>query len=215
MPVVINSGDIYFVKVYCSAGDQLAVNTLHYSMTDKVGTVTDVDFLNHWVGMAAWPIAWKALLSDDATFRGTQVGRIFPKPPTRPNHTITGAGVGTVVGEILPRQVSGIISHQTDFAGPRYRGRVYVPFPSEASSEAVLGTPVAAYVTALDTLGAILQATQAITPGGANSINAHPVILHRDAEPPEVSFIVESFGREKWATQRRRGSYGSPNEIPF
>jgi len=214
MAVPIANGDIYAVRVFCHATDQTSVNTIHYVLTGLVGgPVNDVDFLNTFIGMAAWPTGWKALLSDDAQYRGTQMGRIFPKPPTRPNHTIVGAGNGSVVGEILPRQVSGIISFQTDLAGPKYRGRLYIPFPSEASSDPALGTPSAAYVTALDSLAAIIATPLVIAPGGGASINAFPIVYHKDNNT--YNLIVEGFGREKWATQRRRGSYGQPNIAPF
>lgn len=215
MANIVQNGDFYWVKAWFQAGEQVAVNTIWYRIADMAGIITDVDLLNHIIGVAAWPTAWKALLSDDAIYRGFQMGRAYPKPPTRPNHTIVGAGSGSVVGEILPRQVSGIISFQTDFAGPKFRGRLYIPFPSEASSEAVLGTPVASYVTALDTLAALLVAGFAVAPGGGNSCTMAHVIYHRDNEPPTYDLVREGFGREKWATQKRRGSYGQPNVAPF
>jgi hypothetical protein len=119
--------------------------------------------------------------------------------------------VGTAAGNPIPNQVSGIITKTTAFAGRANRGRTYVPFPAASFNLAPNDTPTAAYVALLDALGIVLFAPMALTLG-ADTVNVTPVLFHRRTgfNTPITNFR----SRQLWATQRRRGNYGTANTLP-
>ena len=70
--------------------------------------------------------------------------------------------VGTATGDVLPHQTQGLVKFSTAsvFNGRRLRGRLFVPGPVESANGAT-GSPSSAYVTALNTAGALLLAAGA------------------------------------------------------
>lgn len=111
----------------------------------------------------------------------------------------------------MPRQASGIITTLTTLAGRANRGRKYVPFPSE-DANTVDAIPGAAYITALDGYAGSLIPSASFTIGAVNEV-WNPIIL-RVGAPATSPNIQEWKSRLRWATQRRRGSYGTPNLPP-
>jgi len=158
------------------------------------------------------PALYKALLASDAVYVGLQVNRIFPLPVTIADQNVTGGGAGTAAGDILPRQVSGIITKRTAFSGKKYRGRIYLPFPAEGDNDPVIGSPVAGYTTRLDTFKASLFGNWTISSGGNGAVMV-PIVWHADTSTYDD--VVGSTSRPFWATQKRRGSYGEPNPFPL
>lgn len=156
---------------------------------------------------------YKALLSAGASFWGVSARRVWPRPLTAIAWDTTNQGAGLVVGDILPRQSSGLISFATNLAGPSYRGRAYAPFPSEASNDPG-GVPSAAYIGALQNLANVLVGVMVVN--GPNGAQLSPILWHRGA-PAQPSFtaVTSTTVRSKWATQRRRGDFGRLNPPPF
>jgi hypothetical protein len=78
-----------------------------------------------------------------------------------------------------------------------------------------LGVPTDAYVTLLDALANGILAIVAIgafpTPG-FNIIPARLVI--KGASTPPIT-VTGQVSKKRWATQRKRGSFGKANSIPF
>lgn len=209
--VLIN--EIYEVRYWAIHLDQAAVFRRHYRVTTAENLSQPqgdlaVHFDSNHVGFI------KALLATSATYRGVQVQRIWPLPRTFPSVVTASAGAGTgAVGDPLPRQTSGIITLNTEFAGRAFRGRIYLPFPSEGAND-VDGTPTAAYLTSLQAFATDLATTESIADAGANLVVLTPVIYHF-LQPGTSHTVTAGVARDKWATQRRRGAYGNPNSSPI
>lgn len=221
------TGNILISRVWCHTADQAAVNVRYWRVDSHTGNGGNLAQLAALLN-AALDDDYKGLLSVGATYRGVQVQRVWPTPPTVAESNVTTAGVGLVAGDMQPKQVSGLITFTTGLAGRKYRGRLYVPFPGEASN-AVLGVPVAAYVTGLTNLGSLYTASY--SPGaGADTSFVQPIIPTRvlragtggtTGKPPIYDLnggynrVIASFARPFWATQRRRGDYGRKNVVPI
>jgi len=203
-------GDIIRVRIACYTANQQGINVVHFRVSNVAGTaVTDAAVaaaLN-----TVYAPRYKACLSEQARYRGVSVQRIKPLPATFPQIVTSSDGVGTVTGDMMSTQTSGIISSQTNFAGAKYRGRVYIPFPGEDDND-VLGVPENAYVTNIDDLGDELF-TSTIIGTAPNETTLVPGIYHRADQT--FTDITNFVARQKWATQRRRGSYGKTNPTPF
>jgi len=204
------TGHIWQCKVYCRATDQLAINVLHYQVTGQTGTLKLDSDLAARLDAILGPL-YVALLCVEAEYRGVGVQRINPIPPTTEVYANIQADTGAVAGDLLPRQTAGLISKRTGLAGRKYRGRVYVPFAAEAGNEAN-GTPGNAYLTSLLALSDALEVPVVI--GTApNETTMTPIIWHRLSSDFDV--ITQCDINDKWATQRRRGSYGRTNTSPI
>jgi len=204
------NGDIYVMRAYCLLANQIGITRVHCRLHTLVGTMTDADLAAGWDALIDG--AMKALIVIDASYRGVGVQRRRPAPTTIEAFSTTGAGAGVTATPPLPKQVSGLIKYGTAFAGRRFRGRGYVPFPSEADNESVFGRPSADYVTRLNTLGA-LMVTPWTNVNGANSIAVVPGLFN------ETTSVFTDFtsrtARSFWASQRRRGDFGPTNISPI
>lgn len=209
MPVTPAAGDIIEVSFLTHMRDQLGVNVRHYAVTNTVnGGATMAEILNSLSNQTE--NLYADLMTSDATFRGMNGRIIFPGLSPTVEHRPTPTS-GTYGPDGLPTQCTGIITLRTAESGRSKRGRVYVPFPDESACDPD-GLPTNAYVTALNTLGNKLIEDQSILGGGGEQTDLIPVIWSR-------KFVwwteVESFySRQKFATQRSRGSYGSVNPKP-
>lgn len=208
MPTV---GDIYEVRFFCEdlPRRQASVNVRHYRIVTVAGSGATnqviADFLS-----SQFNGEYKALLSAVSQYRGCGVRRIKPLPAETETFSSTGQGSGVGDGNPLPTQTCGVITLRTSLGGPRYRGRVYVPFASEGQNS-VDGLPEAAYITLLNNLGAKLIA--GMTPGsGGNTVDMLPIIYSRKFGTSQD--VITFVSRSKWGTQRSRGSYGATNSSP-
>lgn len=206
MPV----GDVLQVTFVMQAGSQqVGLNVRHYNIVTSVGGAVVMpgwadEFFNQFGAL------YLALLSTQAVFHGVHVSRIHPMPPGMPSQSSQLPASGLVAGDLLPRQVAGLISLRTDLAGRAFRGRSYIPFPSEADNEAD-SSPTVQYLTRLGQLATeYLQPVQ-VTDGVATE-TAVPIIWHRATRT--FHFITSAMVNDAWATQRRRGSFGRPNMVP-
>lgn len=202
--------EIWRVRVGCYSPTQAAINTVHYKIQNVQGTgATDAQMatlLNN-----AWAPLYKAILSDLTFYQGLSVQRIFPAPPTVPVVLTNLEGAGVAAGDLLPGQVAGIIKTKTAFAGKKYRGRIYLPFPSEGSNEPP-GRPTAVYEGAAQNLANSMFAL-GVVGGAGNTVDIIPVVYHRAGQTTDN--ITSSDAQRKWATQRRRGDFGRLNPAPF
>jgi len=214
-------GDIYQIRFWSSAGAQAAVNVRHYRVgTVNGGGATDGQVASRFSTVFA--AAFKACFSAQATFRGVQAQRVWPRPPLQAAFDISAAGVGGVAGDMVPAQVSGIIKLLTQYAGRKYRGRMYVPWVGE-SDNAAGGVPTSGYLTRLVTLADLMFAPVLVT--GEGDFNMLPIIPVKeliDPGPPKkyqlqggYNVVLDSLARDIFATQRRRGSFGRPNTSPI
>lgn len=219
MSTALNVNDLLKCRIWCSNAEQASVNTLWYQVltigsppaTDlDVATEMDTGFLN---------TALPPMLNNLTMYNGVQVQIYRPIGGTNfiyaAEDSVAGAGMGTGGAIALPRQTSGLTHWGTVFAGRQYRGRSYWPFPS-VSHDVGDGTPTAAYVTLVDTLGTGFLALSSIS--GVGTATVQLVMMHRKpkvGDTPLPTIIRVATAENKWATQRRRGSYGRPNVSPI
>lgn len=202
-------GDIYEVKILSFQGAQLGINIRHYRVASITGAQPSDNAIRDRMD-AVFLAQYPNLFGPSTNYLGTTVRKIWPLPVLLET---TRAGVsvaGTTLGDNLPKQTAGVITLRTTLAGRSNRGRLYTPFPTEASNDAD-STPTAAYLQTLQLLGLLLISSVVVTSGG-NSATLDPGIWRRG---PKTFTIWSTFlERDKWGTQRRRGDYGRPNLIP-
>jgi len=208
----IHTGYVVQTRVWCVAGEQASVNTFYHQCTAEVGLGVDE---------SAFAVAidsdiaadFKALIGAPAEYRGVQC-RVINETPLHVEQDITfSAGIGTGGTTLMDRQAAGLITWRTDFAGPHQRGRSYLPFPTNVFN-ANDGTPNLTYQDLLTTLATDLLGFTSVVVG-ANSIEVHMVLAHLRPLPLAFQFIKNFDVRAKWATQKRRGSYGRANFSPI
>lgn len=205
------TGDLLEVKFVCFCQGQLGLNVRHYKVTVSAGAGADLAEIADALATDAADY-YKDCLSADADYKGVMVQSIYPTPKGAVVSDTSGNGSGNQASQVLPTQVSGIITMQTALAGRSGRGRVYVPFPGQGDA-ADDGTPSAAYVANLEDLGSFLATTQIIV-GATGTSDLAPVLIQL-GNPAVTRPITGRIARNKWATQRRRGSYGAPNTSPI
>ena len=210
-------GDIAELKVFVmTTTGQLGVNILHF----QIGTPTGGFNQAH---MAAWGSTqfgpgYKLIIPSVATFWGCSCKNVSQSPiPTASTDNST-KGPGTDGAILLPTQTSGLISLRTPYAGRKYRGRMYIPFPSMTDNTAP-DVPSASYVSAIQALGNVLAAPITIT-GVPYQATAKCGIFHRPPKgqpvtPSSITVITKAIAASIWATQRRRGEFGRKNVAPF
>lgn len=203
--------DIYRGRLITDDGaSQMGANILYYLCQTKGGTgATDAQIATALDTAAAAP--YKALLANGARYRGAGMAKVLPLPGFTENFSVAGAGPGTAGAEMLPRQTCGLITWRTPFSGARFRGRTYVSFPSETDNQST-AIPTSSYLTRLGTLAVNIGALSAGTFPNQNTFTLG--IFHRDLLTINI-VIPPAFLQVRWATQRRRGSYGQPNTPPF
>jgi hypothetical protein len=210
--------DPWMLRVYCyqPTNLQLGVNTFFFHTIAEVGTgASTVSVATGWDAILA-PL-YKAWLPATSRYYGVEAQYLIP-PINVPVTTNANAGVGTAAGNNLPNQASGLISIRTQLAGPKYRGRAYIPFPA-ASNADVQGdlTPAAAVL-----LQAIATAvnTNTVFGGGGNTSTLALCVRHRTNKGVKPALFgyqeaVTATADQLFATQRRRGQFGRSNPLPF
>lgn len=201
-------GDLLEVKIFCRRVTQAGINIRHYNVIAKGGAGVSSTDIAAFLDPIFAPL-YKAVLTAEGRYEGVTCQRIRPVPPLVEGISASASGFGTVTGDTLPKQTAGVISLVTEFAGRRYRGRVYVPFPGETDSDST-GAPVAAYVTRLQAIANAFLPIRVITVG-INSNQIQSVVFSR--VPPETRTpVVGAVAVNIFGTQRRRGDYGRTND---
>jgi len=130
------------------------------------------------------------------------VQRLSPLPKTDAEFSNDVPVSGTSGSDMLPRQTCGLLSLRTGVSGRKNRGRMYIPYPSEAMNTDQ-AFPTAAYVTLLTAMGTnVLDDVDIGTPTAGFILQ--PIIYHRATNT--ATSIISTIAREDWATQRRRNN---------
>lgn len=209
MAAAITLNSIWRARVACYLPNQASINVLYYICTE-VGGEGGVDG-SFAAGLdTLFAPLFKALLCEAAFYRGVSVQRVSPAPPTLPSVVTVNDGAGTVAGDLLPAQVSGVITKQTPFAGVKFRGRLYCPFPGEADNTS--NAPTAGYLSRLNDLAQSLTDVVVAGVAGDTSTMA-PCLWHRS--DGSITLLTAVRTNALWGTQRRRGNYGKLNLAPF
>lgn len=199
-------GNKWQITFVCGVPTQAAFNVRHYNVTSAPGSEpSPLTVASHFATQFA--ALYKALMNSQASFIGAMAQRIRPLPVMVGAGANNGTGPGLVAGDLQPKQVAGLISIKTAFAGRRFRGRLYVPFSGEVDN-AISSVPTGDYFNRLDLLAAQLGLTQTVTAGAASEVLS-PVLFSRKFElfTPTTLFVARGL----WATQRRRGDFGRLN----
>lgn len=208
MAIALSAGDIVRCGCWSTQGDQAAVNTFHF-VAVSVGALpmTDADVA------AQVSDTYSDIIDTFNTvtkYNGCEAQIIFPLPVKTSSKSTVGSGFGAGTVANLPRQTAGLTAWYTNVAGRHGRGRTYWPFPAGNWDDSG-GVPTAAYVTLVDDLAFAILGITAISAGGRTGTVA--LVLHNrvthTSEP-----ITQKITRPKWATQRKRGSFGRPNASP-
>lgn len=214
MSQVLMAGDVVEVRAYCQDSEQVSVNSFYFAVEGFAVTSTVADAAALSAGTIA-PVL-KPLLNNNAFYLGL-TARVVNRPPLlAAEENTSGSGAGTGGAIALPRQVAGLISWYTERAGPGGRGRSYLPFPP-AAADVLDGLPSAAYIIALQAFANALLTLEDFNTGGRTA-NAELVVYSRHSIvlPGTHAYEITLYvARNKWATQRRRGSFGKPNNAPF
>lgn len=209
MPTPLAVGDVLELAYVCQATPQFSVNVRHYKVASiglLVATMEDAaSFLSGVFG----PL-FAASLSANASFWGLKIVRIKPTR-SQPFIFTDDRGVGTIAGDLLPRQTAAVIKLRTGAGGRSGRGRMFVPFPSEASNDAD-GTPLNGYRATVANLANALVATQDVAVGGRTA-SLEPVVFSRKANTSTL--ILDALVRTSWGTQRRRSEINRPDDDPL
>lgn len=188
---------------------QMGYNVIHYRARVTTGQPTDQDVVDAMDGLAA-PL-YKAYLPTAVTYWGTKGSVIFPLPRRAMVTQGSNRGAGTVNTDPLPKQVTLVITKQTNNAGRRYRGRTYLPFWGESQNDAG-NRPTNAATAAAATIGVALLQAQVII-GVAGTVTIDPILWHRATQTYDI--ITQTRPGILWATQRRRGDFGRINDPDF
>lgn len=200
--------DIYEVKMYGYAIDQVSVNVLHYKITTKGGTgATEQQLADYFSNLGS--TYWKPLMSSSSDWKGAAVRRLVPGPFGSIVTSSLGTGAGGVSGDMLPRQVCGVGTLRTAVGGRAGRGRIYFPFPGETDNFST-STPTAGYIANM--AAALSNIITGSTGTGGNTNGFRLGVFHRSTNG--IDDVISGFARNTWGTQRRRGSYGHRNTAP-
>lgn len=209
MPQLFAPGDFVQLRVYCSAGNQVAVNVFHYYCEGiSGGSASDTAFAAAVAD--ALPGLYKDVMSEHARYEGIQVQIIAPvRRPEVSN--ITGNAVGAVTGDLMPPQTCGLLSLRTGVASRSKRGRLYIPFPPETRN----GSDGKPSLTQLGDYGDLADffTTEIVAGTLPDTATLTPVVLSRvNGTPENIDTILV---RSAWATQRRRSFLRKPDVLPF
>lgn len=205
-----NVNDVLELRIACTQNGQWAINVVHFLVTAKVGggaTLADL------VGAVNSSLIGKIedCLCNAATYHGSALRRIFPGPPTIAEAAYSDS-TGAAGADPQPDQVSSLVTWRTAFAGRKYRGRIYIPFPPKQVVSA-LGICTAGHIAKLAIVAATLLNGYTVTPAVGVSTTIKPVVYHRQDHTWDL--MTNYTVRGAFATQRRRSQLGGGDGEPF
>lgn len=192
-------GDVFEFASVCYTGSQNQINVFHMRVLSLVGAQLPFQTIADQIS-GSWGSVITTAISNLTTYKGIKFRQVSA-PKTAVIITTNGQANGTLTGDRLPLQVSGLVSLRAASAPPRTRGRIYVPSPVEGQNDAN-GNPTAGYQTILASIGSYLIADHNIVVGAQTTV-LRPV-LFRDGTPSFFFDLTTSIVRANWATQRRR-----------
>jgi hypothetical protein len=202
--------DILQNRVDCRAGNQLSQNVLHYRVIGVVGGGLSLQQMATQA-VAALGTVYRPWMPILAVFDQVSFQNLMP-PATVP--FVTGSGLaGTAIGNLVPKQVSGLIHSSTGLAGRSQRGRNYIGFLSDTFTTGageLSGAGFALLTNIAAAIGPFVTYTLGALSTTLQLIVRHPDLLGPPILPNGTNCI--SYSAESGlATQRRRGDFGRSN----
>jgi hypothetical protein len=219
MAIALAPNDLVKVSAWVTNSEQAAVIRWWFKI-QSVGSPAATD-LGMAINIDAGLISNSFLVTmpSQCQYNGVQAQIYRGLPPTQEIFIAAGytgsAGPGTGGTVAQPRQVAGITRWGTPFAGRQFRGRTYWPFPA-TTSDTGDGIPTPLYVSQITAISNFLLAYANVT--GAGTATCDLVLVHRMPKSgiiPNPTVMSAATVENKWATQRRRGSFGRPNVSPI
>lgn len=204
-------GDILQIRVNCHAGQQLSQNVLHYKVRSTGGGgLTLLGIATSFRDRVS--VTYRVWMPIAATFQGCTVQNMTP-PKTDP---VVGfsAAAGTSAGDLLPKQVSGLIRLTTGLGGRPNRGRVYPGLMSSSYADAsgeLNGGGLASLQNLADAIGPAFVLNILTVTTELVLLVRHPDVDVPVAHTPVGTEVIACGAQSGIATQRRRGDYGRPN----
>lgn len=209
MADLLATNDVLEVRLISNFRNQYAINVRHFRIgTTLVGAPTLDQAASAFEAKFA-PL-YKACMSSVAQWYGLTARRVTPGQSLE-SVTASLRGIGSVAGDPVPSQVAAVISLRSAIPGRAFRGRMYVPFASEADN-GTDGRPSAQYIGNANAI-AIPLSQSTVYVLGAQQFSAIPVIYHRKLQTETT--IVQAFTRFDWGTQRRRSQINRPDRPPI
>ena len=195
----IAAGDVIQVACLCRQNLRDAYNLWDYVMVAQAGAATSYEELATGLKAAVGPL-YQQVLSENAEFIGLTTKRLNPLPVSVAFDPGASNIPGLITGDGMSRQTCGALTKLTQLGGKAFRGRAYIPYPSESANDAD-GNPTAGYKVNLGNLGAFMMAPITIT-GTGKSVTIAPAIWHKATRTYTLTtgYRVNPY----WITQRRR-----------
>lgn len=211
------TGDVIQVTYVWTCQNQIAENTVHFSISSATGGGLNIsDIAAYFAGLLT--VSGPTVLPSIASFYGVKVRNL--SIPQSITEAIAMAAPGTVSASVLPKQVCGVCSFYSALAGPRNRGRLYLPFlpisfGSSSGQMSVAGkgawslvvADMAPYNAVLAAAGATTTLLLVIRHGRGGIIVPTPAGTFTTVSSRQV--------QGKLGTQRKRGDYGRTNVPDF
>jgi len=205
----LQDGGLYEFKLYCAHEEQCAINVIHFSYAIGAdGPATSTGAMEA-ISDIVRPL-YADVLSFKADYRGISIQEMNVGPPGTIEF-LSSPLAGEVTGDMLPRQTCGLITKVPASGSGFRKGRCYVPFPSEDDNDES-AVPSTTYVTRLEALAAGLFQVYNLIQGVDDVGVLTPRLWRRGGGTTAI--VTGTSVRRKWATQRRRGSYGRANFSP-
>lgn len=207
---VLTTLSIVQARVWVQNTEQASVNTFYYQIQTVTGGATTADFA--FAFSDSIHAAYKGAMTSLNEYRGVQARDITLSPLRVMDVDTTDRGVGTLSGADLPRQSTVVTNWLTTLAGPRYRGRTYWPFPP-ASGGHDDGLPTTTYLGLLSVIANAVATFTTFTVSGRSATCLFGVY----SRIPGIGFHQASSSetRSVFATMKKRGSNGRPNQSPI
>jgi len=215
MPTQLHNDDIVKVQVYCSQGEQQAINRLMFRAKNLVGIITDKTVVD--LMAAVYAPVYKAWMGTLQFYRGLRFQVVRPIPADYVT-SVLNAGAGALAGPALPAQTALCVQLKTGVTGRFNRGRTYLPFWDSSLNTGGASAPTNAGLALAIDWTDITTIPQTYADGVGNSITLELIIDSKGrVDPPVVAphiTVVNDYKLDaNWATQRRRSRINRPDQF--
>jgi hypothetical protein len=210
-PLVLN--DVVVAVLVQTYPGQIALTVRYWQVSVKtgVGAVTYDDAAKKLDDDFSQP--YKDVMCNTAGWYGVQLRVSRPTNNSGWAYSKANVGAGTAGATPMSTQTTGLIHLSTDWFGKTGAGRIYLPFPSVSDTSAD-GTPTAGYATRAQAIQDLFESgTTVIGLDGVSTVFLKAVVFNPVTNNPLA--ITTTRLADAWATQKRRGSFGRLNHLPW
>lgn len=192
------AGDVYRYVLNYTYHNQKLANVLHYEQIDGGGDDNSqgiIDMIN-----PSWFNAVSAFLPTEVEMDEATMQRVYPVPPG--NAVSQGVVVSNGGGATSQAgHVCALIRKRSNYAGRKYRGRIYVPgVPTGCLTNGLIS---GSCLTKLEAIASVLKTSYT---SGSGNYTVRPCIYYRskDGLVKRVVYITSTYVDPVPRSQRRR-----------